>query len=77
MTYEHIDRLMGCSCEENVTVVSTALTYDDDGVARLITTFACNGCDRRVRTYSRIIEVLDIEEHVIRRVTDITENGAS
>ena len=69
-----IDELIGCHCDEAVYCVETIFRHDDNGDGLLVTTFACNGCNKRIKVVSRIKAVLDIHETTTLRVTSLTPN---
>lgn len=69
-----IDELIGCHCDEAVQVVETVFRHDDNGDGLLVTTFACGGCDKRIKVVSRIESVLDIHETTTPRATSLTPN---
>ena len=69
-----IDELIGCHCDEAVICIETIFRHDDNGDGLLVTTFACNGCNKRIKVVSRIKAVLDIHETTTLRVTSLTPN---
>ena len=69
-----VDELIGCHCDEAVNCVETIFRHDDNGDGLLVTTFACGGCDKRIKVVSRIESVLDIHETTTPRATSLTPN---
>lgn len=69
-----IDELIGCHCDEAVNCVETIFRHNDNGDGLLVTTFACGGCDKRIKVVSRIESVLDIHETTTPRATSLTPN---
>lgn len=74
MEAEIIDELMGCRCDEAVHCVETVFRHDDNGDGLLVTTFACDGCNKRVKVVSRIKAILDVHERTSLRTSPSTFN---
>lgn len=74
MEAEIIDELIGCHCDESVHCIETIFRHDDNGDGLLITTFACDGCNKRVKVVSRIKAILDIHETTTLRTSPLTFN---